>query len=85
MKSNAKTLSDVIKEAKHKIDKPQYVEGNDSYFVHYHKEKNGHIYWAIEEFVEFEKAKEFYLKKLHEFMYKLSMPFYKEFKPRGGR
>lgn len=85
MKPNVKILSDVIKEAKRKIDKPQYVEGNDFYFVYYHKEKNGTIYWAVKEFTKSEEAKEFYLKKLHEFMYELSIPFYKDFKPRGGR
>ena len=85
MKSNAKTLSDVIKEANHKIDKPQYIAGNDAWVVYYHKEKNGQIHWAVKEFIKVEEAKEFYLNKLHEFMYELSLPFYKQFKTKGGR
>ena len=72
-----------IVKAKTKIDEPKYIEGNDSYLVYYHKESNGQIVWASKTFLKKEEADEFYIKKLHEFMYELSMPFYKLYKSKG--
>lgn len=76
-------IAAAIAKAKTKIDEPKYIEGNNSYLVYYHKENNGKITWAAKTFLKKEDANEFYLKKLHEFMYELSMPFYRLYKLKG--
>lgn len=77
-----KSISDAITRAKSQVDTPKYIEGNKSYVVYYLKKGKDNPYWSAKEFSDKKDADEFYLKKLHECMYELSMPFYKEFKQR---
>ena len=77
-----KSISDIITRAKSQVDTPKYIEGNKSYVVYYLKIEKENAHWAVKEFLDKNKADEFYLKKLHERMYELSMPFYKECKSR---
>ena len=82
MINKGNTLSAVIKNAKNNPDKPKYVQEKGRFIIYYLKEKNGWAHWQMQDFLDEEEAVEFYLKKYYEFMYSITLPFYKEFKPK---